>query len=60
MIEMENLTMLELSHDFADSPLTANQYSYYNQRDNPENITYEHRVQKQPTVFQRTELNDGI
>ncbi|CAF0704348.1 unnamed protein product [Brachionus calyciflorus] len=61
MIETDNVTMLDLSQTSTTvSPLTANQYSYYVQRNNPENILYEQRVQKAPTTIQRNELNDGI
>lgn len=52
--------MLEINHEKTNSPTNVNRYSYYNQADNPENMTYEHRVIKEPTISQRTEMNDGI
>lgn len=43
------------------SPLNVNNYLYFKQDMDPENITFEHRVIKHPTLLnKKLELNDGI
>lgn len=60
-IDTQNLTRLEINPEYINSPMNPNRYSYYFQENNPENITYEHRVIKPPTMAGKiTELNDGI
>lgn len=60
IVELFNETRMNLNMAYANSPLNPNGYSFYFQDHNPENISYEQRVIKQPTILnKRTELNDG-
>lgn len=60
-VDLLNLTQLEQNTSFINSPLNPNQYSYYYQKYNPEQISFEHRVIKEPTQLTRHLFaNDGI
>ena len=60
-VDLLNLTHLELNSSFVNSPLNPNQYSYYNLKNNPEQMTYEHRVIKEPRQINKHLFdNDGI
>lgn len=57
IVELFNETKLNLHLGYYNQ---VNGYAYYYQDRNPENITYEQRVIRQPTIInKRTELNDG-
>ena len=61
-IDLFNVTKLSLDYDYKNKPvLNPNRYDYYFQEENPENMTYEARVIKEPTYFKekRLQLNDG-
>jgi hypothetical protein len=62
IIELYNSTKLNLNMGYVNIPSNPNGYSYYFQDQNPENVSFEQRVIKQPTYLtnRRTELNDGI
>lgn len=60
-IYLYNNTELELNSSFINNPLNPNRYSYYNQKYDPEQMTYEQRVIKDPTqVSRHLFANDGI
>lgn len=57
VVELYNETKMHLHMGYYNQ---VNGYAYYYQDRNPENITYEQRVIRQPTIInKRTELNDG-
>ena len=58
-IQLHNMTQLELNHQYIDAPENPNRYSYYRQRYNPENISFEQRVIKEPSYINKMEQNDG-
>lgn len=62
-IKLYNITRMEFDYDYVNRPvINPNRYSYYKQRFNPENMTYEQRVVQAPTYNQeyRFEENDGV
>ncbi len=60
-VDLLNLTQLELNSSYINSPLNPNQYSYYYQKYNPEQISFEQRVIKEPTqLTKHLFANDGI
>jgi len=60
-VELFNLARRELNTDYINSPLNPNRYLYSNLEHNTNNMTFEHRVVKHPTLIdKKLELNDGI
>jgi hypothetical protein len=59
-IELRNYSRLIETTAPIGFDTSQTKYSYYMQRDNPENMTYEHRVIKIPTTNNKQEINDGV
>ena len=61
-IYLINQTKLELNVSYLNQPLlNPNRFSYYYQSNNPEMMSFEHRVVLEPTILgMNIEQNDGI
>jgi hypothetical protein len=59
-IDLYNITHLrinfEQSHDWKNNP---NRFTHYEIERNPDNMTYEQRIIREPTYIDKHQLNDG-
>ena len=62
VLKFDNQTIMEFNSTLTNSNTNINKYSYYNLKDNPENMNFEHRVHRAPTYIKEKSLNlnDGI
>lgn len=61
VIDLYNLTNLRINFEESNNwQINPNKYTHYELENNPDNMTYEHRIIKEPTFIERQQLNDGI